>query len=127
MLLLNKADLLTPEQRSVWSDYFRESDTKALFFSASEEYAAKEEVEEDGDIEIGCSKILQPAQVLNVMKNVIPEKTTVTVGFTGYPNVGKSSTINRFLTSKKLRVSATPGKTKHFQTHVIGGKSLFNF
>ena len=45
--------------------------------------------------------------------------------FSGYPNVGKSSTINRFLTSKKLQVSATPGKTKHFQTHLIGGSCIF--
>ena len=34
----------------------------------------------------------------------------------GYPNVGKSSTINALIGSKKVSVSATPGKTKHFQT-----------
>ena len=39
-----------------------------------------------------------------------------TVGLVGYPNVGKSSTINALLTYKKVSVSATPGKTKHFQT-----------
>ncbi|CAH2008687.1 unnamed protein product [Acanthoscelides obtectus] len=39
-----------------------------------------------------------------------------TIGLIGYPNVGKSSTINSLLTIKKLAVSATPGKTKHFQT-----------
>ncbi|VEN51858.1 unnamed protein product [Callosobruchus maculatus] len=39
-----------------------------------------------------------------------------TVGLIGYPNVGKSSTINSLLSIKKLAVSATPGKTKHFQT-----------
>lgn len=38
------------------------------------------------------------------------------VGLTGYPNVGKSSTINALFGSKKTTVSATPGKTKHFQT-----------
>lgn len=37
----------------------------------------------------------------------------------GYPNVGKSSTINRLLGTKKTSVSATPGKTKHFQTLII--------
>jgi len=40
----------------------------------------------------------------------------LTVGLVGYPNVGKSSTINALLGSKKVSVSATPGKTKHFQT-----------
>ena len=35
----------------------------------------------------------------------------------GYPNVGKSSTINSLLQYKKVSVSATPGKTKHFQVN----------
>jgi len=39
----------------------------------------------------------------------------VTVGLVGYPNVGKSSTINTLLENKKVSVSSTPGKTKHFQ------------
>ncbi|KDQ63371.1 hypothetical protein JAAARDRAFT_169123 [Jaapia argillacea MUCL 33604] len=42
--------------------------------------------------------------------------TKVVVGLVGYPNVGKSSTINSLLGEKKVSVSATPGKTKHFQT-----------
>ena len=33
----------------------------------------------------------------------------------GYPNVGKSSSINTLLNDKKVPVSATPGRTKHFQ------------
>lgn len=40
----------------------------------------------------------------------------VVVGLVGYPNVGKSSTINSLLGEKKVSVSSTPGKTKHFQT-----------
>ncbi|KAI4292535.1 large subunit GTPase 1 [Pancytospora philotis] len=34
----------------------------------------------------------------------------------GYPNVGKSSTINLILQQKKVKASATPGKTKYIQT-----------
>jgi len=44
----------------------------------------------------------------------------IVVGMLGYPNVGKSSTINVLAGSKKVVTSATPGKTKHFQTINVG-------
>lgn len=37
----------------------------------------------------------------------------------GYPNVGKSSTINVLMKQKLVAESATPGKTKHFQTLLV--------
>lgn len=40
----------------------------------------------------------------------------IQIGLVGYPNVGKSSTINSLVGAKKVSVSSTPGKTKHFQT-----------
>ena len=43
----------------------------------------------------------------------------VVVGFVGYPNVGKSSTINALVGEKRTDVTHTPGKTKHFQTLII--------
>ena len=45
------------------------------------------------------------------------------VGLTGYPNVGKSSTINALFGSKKTAVAPTPGKTKHFQASKGGGRA----
>lgn len=44
------------------------------------------------------------------------EGSPLQIGLVGYPNVGKSSTINSLVGAKKVSVSATPGKTKHFQT-----------
>ncbi|RSH94638.1 hypothetical protein EHS25_004442 [Saitozyma podzolica] len=48
-----------------------------------------------------------------------PSPSKLVVGLVGYPNVGKSSTINALLGAKKVSVSSTPGKTKHFQTLVL--------
>lgn len=45
-----------------------------------------------------------------------------TIGLVGYPNVGKSSTINALVGAKKVSVSSTPGKTKHFQTIHLSDK-----
>ena len=86
VLLLNKADLLTAEQRQSWSKYFMDSDMKALFFSATlEEY--EEELEQQVDdiekIDFGSDRILRPDQILNVMKSLKANNETVTVGFTG--------------------------------------------
>jgi len=41
----------------------------------------------------------------------------------GYPNVGKSTSINALAGTKRVGVSATPGKTKHFQTISIDEKT----
>ncbi|KAI0531855.1 hypothetical protein GGR58DRAFT_209654 [Xylaria digitata] len=46
------------------------------------------------------------------------------IGLVGYPNVGKSSTINALIGAKKVSVSATPGKTKHFQTIRLSEKVI---
>jgi len=39
-----------------------------------------------------------------------------TVGFVGYPNVGKSTVINAIVGAKRVGMSSRPGKTKHIQT-----------
>lgn len=62
-------------------------------------------------------------ELISNLKKLLPEdhprltEGLTTVGLVGYPNVGKSSTINSLLQNKKVSVSATPGKTKHFQVY----------
>ncbi|XP_033212855.1 large subunit GTPase 1 homolog isoform X1 [Belonocnema kinseyi] len=65
-------------------------------------------------------ELLNRDELISLFKTIYRGKTytegVTTIGLVGYPNVGKSSTINALLMSKKVSVSATPGKTKHFQT-----------
>ncbi|KAF1953196.1 P-loop containing nucleoside triphosphate hydrolase protein [Byssothecium circinans] len=185
LLLVNKADMMTFEQRQAWADYFHEAGINYKFFSAelakemnearaleeesesddSEDYVDEDEVEEeiDGeedDLAKEAKKIdLQDQQeekeewideeTLETPGGGVPvtdeeERTRIIttdelealflqhapdvdsgsdgehrktqIGLVGYPNVGKSSTINALVGAKKVSVSATPGKTKHFQT-----------
>lgn len=44
------------------------------------------------------------------------------VSTSGYPNVGKSSTMNPLVGQKRTGVTSTTGKTKHFQTLIISDK-----
>jgi len=84
--------------------------------NAPEGVSTEEELPPFSDpIEILTSERLM--QLMRTYKRHQVEHTTI--GFIGYPNVGKSSTINKLLSSKKVRVSETPGKTKHFQTLIL--------
>ncbi|BFZ23014.1 hypothetical protein BsWGS_26054 [Bradybaena similaris] len=214
MLLINKADFLTLQQRQQWAEYFNKERVRVVFFSAKVETERQEGFPEttanDGQIdeesgddedsdedsqddnsnddddnceekkedkdknEMDCENEVDESKELtnsesscdasvntkntlstgcagssvtsekdfftdpdlNISNN--PEITSAeelldifrklahpsacsraddvkTVGMVGYPNVGKSSTINVILREKKLAVSATPGRTKHLQ------------
>lgn len=68
------------------------------------------------------SKLLSKEELITLFKTIHGDRKRlsdeiVTVGLVGYPNVGKSSTINTLLVNKKVSVSSTPGKTKHFQVY----------
>ncbi|CCL98511.1 uncharacterized protein FIBRA_00510 [Fibroporia radiculosa] len=83
--------------------------------------------EDTPDTQDPRTKVLSVLELEDLFVKAAPDLTTFTdstgahpgklvVGLVGYPNVGKSSTINALLGEKKVSVSSTPGKTKHFQT-----------
>ena len=177
LLLVNKADMMTEEQRLTWAEYFEEAGINYRFFSA---HLAKELIEgRDAEDVLANQDATKPSSTTEAKKSLVetvqdmnfvdqqaednvdgedewtddetenPEgasshspssKTKIltveeledlflenvpadaaadrktTIGLVGYPNVGKSSTINALVGAKKVSVSATPGKTKHFQT-----------
>ncbi|KAI5644112.1 50S ribosome-binding GTPase domain-containing protein [Phthorimaea operculella] len=43
----------------------------------------------------------------------------LTVGMIGYPNVGKSSSVNVIMQTKKVSVSSMPGHTRHIQSLIL--------
>ena len=185
ILLLNKADLLSPELRRGWCDYFEKNGMEYLWWSAK---TATEEVDAEaarmkvvkaaedaqymaafgdlpddlvqnaaalhadagGESDSGSDSgsdagesiavrrrararedVLTRTELMDVMERLAESAAgegarlrrkdgRVCVGMVGYPNVGKSSTVNALVAAKKTGVSATPGKTKHFQTLELG-------
>jgi large subunit GTPase 1 len=119
VVLMNKSDFLTQNQRNEWKKYFDSVGLHVVFFSAIAE--PDDTVAQDCDVTENAA-ILPPGDLVDHLKNFALEATRdspkafVSIGLVGYPNVGKSSTINALLTEKKVSISATPGKTKHFQT-----------
>ncbi|KAJ2012604.1 hypothetical protein IW146_009891 [Coemansia sp. RSA 922] len=76
----------------------------------------------DLDDETLRTRVLTPAELVWVLMRECPQladehsHNKLMIGLIGYPNVGKSSTINALVGAKKVNVGAMPGKTKHFQT-----------
>ena len=81
--------------------------------------SAPQDTTEEDDTRIITTAELEAVFLHHAPKKEISQENSsrkVSIGMVGYPNVGKSSTINALIGAKKVSVSATPGKTKHFQT-----------
>ncbi|AES88184.1 putative P-loop containing nucleoside triphosphate hydrolase [Medicago truncatula] len=154
LLLVNKADLLPASVREKWAEYFRAHDILFIFWSAKAATAVLEGKKlgssqadnmasaDNPDTKIyGRDELLARLQseaeaIVDMRRSSGSSKSSddnasvssssshVVVGFVGYPNVGKSSTINALVGQKKTGVTSTPGKTKHFQTLIISEKLI---
>ena len=109
---IQSGDKLTNEAKKLDTRDAKEED---------EEWASEEELEEESDQR---TRILTVDELEALFLENAPDVGTADgepqrktqIGLVGYPNVGKSSTINALIGAKKVSVSSTPGKTKHFQT-----------
>ncbi|EFA74535.1 hypothetical protein PPL_00033 [Heterostelium album PN500] len=148
LLIVNKADLLTKAQRRKWAQYFASENINYRFFSAHKEQLKIEKmkqiyrlIDEGADIDIEETrraiegnnaaedkeiKIYTREEILEEFKKLCPAPLQenrfdgrIVVGLSGYPNVGKSSTINVLYGEKKVAVAPTPGKTKYVQTIIV--------
>ena len=127
LVLINKADFLTEEQRISWSEYLTKENINFAFFSAiyeedGETESDKDENKDGVNIEsegsdtnddicrepitteaVSKTDVLTSDQLMDLFRSYKRFETeNITVGFIGYPNVGKSSTINKLLSSKKV-------------------------
>ncbi|XP_078486693.1 large subunit GTPase 1 homolog [Ciona intestinalis] len=116
ILLVNKADLLSSKQRSEWRSHFEQLGVNVVFWSAVLENEKLDENFDHSQLEaLDVEDLFTREQLIDFLKSLI-DKPNKVVGMVGYPNVGKSSTVNTLMGVKKAAVSATPGRTKHFQT-----------
>ncbi|RZF45364.1 hypothetical protein LSTR_LSTR002807 [Laodelphax striatellus] len=109
------------EEESAGGEAGFESDDEQ-YETESESEIDEEEAQKFMDREKNSPELLGREELIAYFRKLMPpltdkdEHSVPTVGLVGYPNVGKSSTINALIQDKKTSVSATPGKTKHFQT-----------
>jgi len=76
----------------------------------------KQHIQECMNDEIIEGKLQQEKIDVSPLTKTTKTNSYITLGFTGYPNVGKSSVLNSIVGHKVVSVSRTPGHTKHFQT-----------
>jgi len=99
ILLLNKCDLVPAWATKGWLHVLsREYPTLAFHASITNSF--------------GKGSLLSVLRQFARMKN---DKQAISVGFIGYPNVGKSSVINTLRTKNVCKVAPIPGETKVWQ------------
>ena len=132
VLTLTKTDLVTANVAKQWEAYFQilyPKLTVALThaFPMVEAASESDRVTRKGDQRPKALKSSpeSKAAIIAACKAAIgwqgptEDRPFLTMAAVGAPNAGKSAVINLLVEAHKVAVSATPGKTKHFQTHFI--------
>lgn len=103
ILVLNREDMISAEDRNAWATYYANQGTKVVFAN--------------GKLGMGALKMGRLAKTLAAEVNIkrkakglLPRP--VRAGIVGYPNVGKSSLINRLLKRRMCLAAPRPGVTR---------------
>ncbi|KAK9748572.1 hypothetical protein RND81_02G067600 [Saponaria officinalis] len=106
ILVLNREDMISTSDRNAWAAYFAKQGTRVVFAN--------------GKLGMGSMKLNRLAKSLAVDVNVkrrakglLPRP--VRAGIVGYPNVGKSSLINRLLKRRMCPSAPRPGVTRQLK------------
>jgi len=99
ILLLNKVDLIPTWATKQWL-YLLSREYPTIAFHASMNHS------------FGKGALIQ---LLRQFQHLHSDKPQISVGFVGYPNVGKSSVINTLREKKVCKVAPIPGETKVWQ------------
>ncbi|KAB1203223.1 Ribosome biogenesis GTPase A [Morella rubra] len=114
ILVLNREDMISTADRNAWAAYFSRQGMKVVF--------------SNGQHGMGTMKLGRLAKALSADVNVkrrakglLPRP--VRAGVVGYPNVGKSSLVNRLLKRRMCPAAPRPGVTRQLKW-VHFGKDL---
>ncbi|KAK6933990.1 GTP binding domain [Dillenia turbinata] len=114
ILVLNREDMISTADRDAWATYYARQGVKVVF--------------SNGQLGMGTMKLGRLAKTLSSGVNVkrrakglLPRP--VRAGVVGYPNVGKSSLINRLLKRRMCPAAPRPGVTRELKW-VRFGKDL---
>nr|GEV47441.1 DAR GTPase 3, chloroplastic [Tanacetum cinerariifolium] len=103
ILVLNREDMISSADRNAWADYYGRQGIKVVF--------------SNGKLGMGSMKLGRLAKSVAAEVNIkrrarglLPR--AVRAGIVGYPNVGKSSLINRLLKRRMCPAAPRPGVTR---------------
>ncbi|MBD2439549.1 ribosome biogenesis GTPase YlqF [Nostoc sp. FACHB-110] len=106
ILVINRLDMITPQMRSLWTDWFKSKGEVPYFTNAQQGQ--------------GVTAIAKAAQAAGVELNqrrrdrgMLPRPVRAVV--IGFPNVGKSALINRLLGRRVVESAARPGVTRQLR------------
>lgn len=137
VLVMNKIDLIPKNNVSQWLTYLRRSHPTVALKAGTSQSRSRESGsgsgigQTKGDNALSTSSAVGIDGLLQLMKNYAraggassgkekkSNKTCITVGIIGYPNVGKSSILNSLKRFRAVGVSPTPGFTTSLQEVVL--------